>query len=104
KAISDARMSVINYSEVVSYFVHAGMDARDVDAMLDPLPIQWIPVDKELANLAGRLRKSTASAGLSLGDRFCMALAKRDSLAAWTADKAWKAIASDVGVDVVVIR
>jgi ribonuclease VapC len=104
KAISDARMSVINYSEVVSYFVHAGMDVRDVDAMLDPLPIEWIPVDKELANLAGRLHRSTASAGLSLGDRFCMALAKRDGLAAWTADKAWKAIASDVGVEVVVIR
>jgi PIN domain nuclease of toxin-antitoxin system len=104
KTISDARMSVINYSEVVSYFVHAGMDARDVDAMLDPLPIEWIPVDKELANLAGRLRKSTASAGLSLGDRFCIALAKRDGLAAWTADKGWKTIESDVGVEVVIIR
>lgn len=104
QSISDARMSVVNYSEVVSYFVHAGMEPRDVDAMLDPLPIEWIPVDKELAKLAGHLRKSTVSAGLSLGDRFCIALSLRDGLSAWTADKGWQAIEQDTGADIVLIR
>jgi PIN domain nuclease of toxin-antitoxin system len=41
---------------------------------------------------------------LSLGDRFCLALAKRLSAPAYTADKTWKDIASDVGAKVVVIR
>lgn len=103
-AIADARMSVFNYVEVVSYFNYAGMDQYDIDAMLDPLPVELVPADKDLARLAGHLRGPTVSAGLSLGDRFCLALAKRTGLPAWTADKEWKRIARAVGVEVVVIR
>lgn len=104
EAIAGARMSVFNYAEVVSYFIYAGMDERDIDAMLDPLPIELVPADKELARLAGLLRRPTAQAGLSLGDRFCLALAKQKSLSAWTADNGWKRIAGAAGVDVVTIR
>ena len=103
-AIADARMSVFNYAEVVSYFIHAGMDEREIDAMLDPLPIELVPANKDLARLAGHLRGPTADAGLSLGDRFCLALAKREGLPAWTADKEWKRIAVAAGVEVVTIR
>lgn len=102
--IASASMSVVNYAEVVSHFIHAGMPGQDVDAMLDPLPIQLVPVDHELARTAGKLRALTASPGLSVGDRFCLALAKRDDLSAWTADKVWKQVASDIGVKVTVIR
>lgn len=103
-AIASARMSVVNYAEVVSHFIYAGMPEREVDAMLDPLPIALIPVDKELARKAGRLRAVTASAGLSLGDRFCLALAHRERLPAWTADINWKSIADAVEVEVIAIR
>ena len=103
-AIAGARMSVFNYAEVVSYFIHAGMDQHVIDAMLDPLPIELVPADKDLARLAGHLRAPTAEAGLSLGDRFCLALAKRKGLPAWTADKGWKRIAAAAGVEVVTIR
>lgn len=50
----------------MSYFVHAGMDARDVDAMLDPLPIEWILVDKQLANLAGCLQRPPLACHLAI--------------------------------------
>ncbi len=103
-AIADARMSVFNYAEVVSYFIYAGMDQYDIDAMLDPLPVELVPADKDLARLAGHLRGPTARAGLSLGDRFCLALAKRKGLPAWTADQEWKRVAGAVGVEVVTIR
>jgi ribonuclease VapC len=103
-AIADARMSVFNYAEVVSYFINAGMDHYDIDAMLDPLPVELVPADKDLARLAGHLRGPTVSAGLSLGDRFCLALAKRKGVPAWTADTQWKRIAEAVGVEVVTIR
>lgn len=53
---------------------------------------------------AGSLRSITASAGLSLGDRFCLALCKRLGASAYTADKVWRDIAGEVGVKVVVIR
>ena len=102
--IGGARVSSVNYAEVVSHFVHAGMPEREVDAMLDPLPLMVVPADKALAQIAGRLRAATAEAGLSLGDRFCLALARRDGLPAWTSDHNWKKIADAVEVKVVAIR
>lgn len=102
--IAGARMSSVNYAEVVSHFVHAGMPEREVDAMLDPLPLTLVPADKALAQLAGRLRAATAEAGLSLGDRFCLALARRDGLPAWTSDQNWKKVADAAQVEVVTIR
>jgi ribonuclease VapC len=94
----------VNYAEVVTHFIHAGMPEREVDAMLDPLPLTVVPADKALAQIAGRLRAATAEAGLSLGDRFCLALAQRDTLPAWTSDQNWKKIADAVEVKVVTIR
>lgn len=103
-AIASARVSSVNYAEVVSHFIHAGMPEREVDAMLDTLPMTVVPADRGLAQLAGRLRGVTANAGLSLGDRFCLALARRDGLPAWTSDLDWKKVADAVQVKVVAIR
>jgi PIN domain nuclease of toxin-antitoxin system len=103
-AIATARMSSVNYAEVVSHFIHAGMPAAEVDAMLDPLPLAIVPVDKALAQQAGRLRGVTSGAGLSLGDRVCLALARQEGYPAWTSDQAWKTIADAAGVKVVAIR
>lgn len=103
-AIAGARISSVNYAEVVSHFIHVGMPERDVDAMLDPLPMTIVPVDKALAQLAGRLRAVTAAAGLSLGDRVCLALARRDGVPAWTSDLEWKRVADAAQVKVVTVR
>ena len=62
--IAGARLSSVNYAEVVSHFIHAG----------------------------------------SLGDRFCLALALRDGLPAWTSDQNWKKVADAAKVKVVTIR
>jgi PIN domain nuclease of toxin-antitoxin system len=72
--------------------------------MLKTLPINLVSVDSGLAMLAGMLRPSTREAGLSLGGCFCLALAKRDGLPAWTAEKAWKKVAAAAEVRVIVIR
>ena len=102
--IVDAAISVVNLSEVVSHFVRAGMPTKDVEDMLNALPFTLVPADASLAWEAGRLRADTAEAGLSLGDRFCLALARRDGLPAWTADKAWKRVAGAANVKIVLIR
>jgi PIN domain nuclease of toxin-antitoxin system len=104
EAIADSRMCSVNYAEVVSHFIHAGMPAGEVDAMLKPLPMAIVDADQGLATIAGRLRSTTAEAGLSLGDRFCLALARRDGLTALTADKQWRIVADAAGVAVSVIR
>lgn len=103
-AIAMSRMASVNYAEVVSHFIHAGMPAGEVDAMLHPLPMTIVEADQGLATIAGRLRAVTAEADLSLGDRFCLALALRDGLPALTADKTWRTIADAAGVKVSVIR
>jgi PIN domain nuclease of toxin-antitoxin system len=102
--IASTRMTVVNYAEVVSHFIYAGMPEAEVDHMLDPLPIELVAIDKGLARAAGRLRAMTSVAGLSLGDRCCLALAARDGLPALTADRAWRTIAEAVGVEIIVIR
>jgi PIN domain nuclease of toxin-antitoxin system len=102
--IGEARISSVNYAEVVSHFIFAGMPADQIDTMLRPLPLTVVDADQALASIAGRLRAVTAEAGLSLGDRFCLALARRDGLPALTADKHWRTVAEAAGVAVSVIR
>jgi PIN domain nuclease of toxin-antitoxin system len=99
---ANARMSSVNYAEVVSHFIHVGMPAGQVDAILRPLPMTIVDADQALATFAGRLRAATAPAGLSLVGRVCLALAHRDALAALTADRQWRSVA--VGVEVSIIR
>ena len=86
-AIGDARICTVNLPEVISHFTHLGM-----------------PAEAALARTAGQLRGPIASASLSLGDRFCLALASHEGRPAWTADRAWLDVAETVGVEVVLIR
>jgi len=102
--IADASVCAINQAEVVSHFVHLGAPIEEVRAMLGTLPYTVVAADDLLAWEAGGLRSVTASAGLSLGDRFCLALAKRLGVAAYTADKSWRDIASEAGAKITLIR
>lgn len=102
--LADAAIGAVNFAEVVSHFVRLGVPSDEIGTMLHALPFTIVSADTDLAWEAGRLRATTADAGLSLGDRFCLALAKREKLPAWTADKAWKTIADAVGVKVMLIR
>lgn len=104
EVLTEARMCSVNLAEVVSHFVHLGMPPAEIDAMLRPLPIAIVPADEGLAHIAGRLRTVTSPAGLSLGDRFCLALARRDGLPALTADKQWRTIADEIEAKIIVIR
>ena len=50
------------------------------------------------------MAQATRSAGLSLGDRLCLALAQRNGNGALTADRMWLKVAEAVGVVVELIR
>ncbi len=104
EAIAESHISAVNLAEVVSHFVHAGMPQQEVRAMLKPLPMVTDAVDEEMAFVAGELRAVTARAGLSLGDRFCLALAQRLGVPAMTADRQWHEIADAVAVPIIFIR
>ena len=102
--IGDSKITAINHAEVISHFCHAGMPIAEVDAMLRLLPLVIVSADEKLARLAGHLRTLTSSAGLSLGDRFCLALAQLENLPAWTSDRNWQTIAEAVQVEITIIR
>ncbi|MGK9165984.1 type II toxin-antitoxin system VapC family toxin [Inquilinus limosus] len=102
--LPDAAVTMVNLSEVVGHFARNGVAESDVRSVLGPLPLERVLFDEDLAYAAGMLLPLTRPAGLSLGDRACLALAKRLEIPAVTADRPWRDIAGVVGVTVDVIR
>lgn len=102
QAIRDeAAISAVNFSEVVGKLRDGGMPAEDIHESLDPLELDIIEFDTELAYQAGLLRPITKNAGLSFGDRACLALAQHLNLPALTTDRAWKDLIPGVNVQVI---
>ncbi|KTR02993.1 twitching motility protein PilT [Aureimonas ureilytica] len=102
--LGDASISVVNYTEVLSKLVDRGLDAEEAIRDLSDLDIIVLPVGQEVAEEAARLRSLSKEAGLSLGDRFCLALARSLGVPALTTDRAWKDIAKPAGVKVELVR
>jgi len=100
--LSQAVISAVNLSEVVSKLLDLGASETAIMEAIDRLPCIVADFTPEQAVAAGLLRSVTRKAGLSLGDRACLALAGEQSLPALTTDKAWTRL--DVGVEVVLIR
>lgn len=72
--------------------------------MFDALPLVVVDADEKLGWDAGTVLEMTREAGLTLGARFCLALAKRMTLPAYTASPTWKAVAELAGVKIDIIR
>ena len=93
-----ATISSVNLAEALSTLATRGADPAAVARQLterDLLEgaITVEPFTTADATEAARLRLSTSSAGLSLGDRACLALARRLATQALTADRAWLGLA-----------
>ncbi len=97
-------MSVVNVSEVIAKRIDFGDDAEQLIQDIADLELVIIAMDFTQAALAGRMRAQTRRIGLSLGDRACLALAKTLGAIALTSDRAWLAIAAEVGVSVELVR
>jgi ribonuclease VapC len=102
--IADCACSTVNQAEIVGYFARNGAPETDIRRMLQDLQLNIVPFDSELAFAAGLLLPLTRTAGLSLGDRACLALALRLGVKAITTDRSWLRIAQEVGVEIELIR
>jgi PIN domain nuclease of toxin-antitoxin system len=99
---AQAAIGAVNLAEVLSKLVDAGEDPdRAMDA-ITVLPFDVVPFDEDLALESARLRPLTSSAGLSLGDRACLALGRRLGGHVLTADGAWVGLIPDL--DIAAIR
>ncbi|MDE2007989.1 MAG: type II toxin-antitoxin system VapC family toxin [Rhodospirillales bacterium] len=93
EALPRATISTVNLSEVVAKLAERGMPAEAIAAALDGLDLDPRPFEIADAYAAGALRPATRAAGLSLGDRACLALAARLGAPALTADRGWQGLA-----------
>lgn len=98
-----ASISTVNLGEALSTLAARGSDPADVasdltDRGLLDGAIAVEPFTTTDAIEVARLRPLTHSAGLSLADRACLALARRLSTPVLTADQAWTGLTLDVDV------
>lgn len=100
--IDGSCVSAVNLSELVQRLADLGASEDLVGEILRRLPCRVEAFDADMALAAGLLRRPTKAMGLSLGDRACLALARRLGWPAVTADRAWAEL--DLGIEVVLIR
>ena len=99
QSFSDAAMSVVNVAEVLTRFARDGVDPEATFASVERCGVAIAGTTSEDAIEAARF---PANSGLSLGDRLCIALAKRLNAPVVTADQLWAT--AGVGVSVELIR
>jgi ribonuclease VapC len=96
--------SAANYAEALTKLIDWNVPEHDAKTAVDAMRVTIIPLDGELAAQVAALRASTRQAGLSLGDRVCLALARRENVTAVTADRPWLAVATPLGISIECIR
>lgn len=101
-SLEGAAISAVNLAEVATRMLERGLLNERVREDLAALRLEIAPFDETLAFEAAGLRSATKHACLSLGDRACLATAKRLGVRAITADRQWSRLR--VGVQVQVIR
>ena len=96
--LPDCAISTVNLSEVIAKLVENGTEAAAAVRLTEAQPFQPVDHTLALAQLTGTLRAATRHAGLSLGDRACLALALALDLPVFTTDRAWRDLPLDVDV------
>lgn len=95
-----AVISTINLSEVAARLVRHGQEPEKTLAPVSE-QVSVEPFTPEDALTAAKLSPLTAPKGLSLGDRACLALAKRLTARAVTAERAWAQLEVDVQIELI---
>lgn len=102
-----ATIHTVNWAEVLTKLVSRGARPADVTRQLSERGVlgQLLLVEAgqpQDAEVVAELYTTTRSAGLSLGDRYCLALGQRLGVPVLTADRAWSVLG--VGVTVELMR
>lgn len=101
---SDAAVSANTIAEVATKLIDNGQPIAEIAQIVAAFEFEVHAVDAGDALEIAELREATRRAGLSLGDRSCLALARRLGLPAVTADRSWSAVSESAGVKVRMIR
>jgi ribonuclease VapC len=97
-----AMASAVNLAEARARLSDRGFERSEIDVALHYINLSVVDFDSEQAALSADLRAATRKAGLSFGDRACLALAMKTDAVAYTADRAWATV--DLPIEVRMIR
>jgi ribonuclease VapC len=100
--IDAACISSVNLVEVIARLLRSGIGMDESSRMIARVGIEAVALEPAAARDVAMLIAETRSAGLSLGDCACLALAKARDIPALTTDRAWAKL--DIGVEVELIR
>jgi ribonuclease VapC len=100
--LGEAMISAVNLCEVITKLALRNNLSHRILSELTKFELEVADFDSALAEAAGLLAVQTRGRGLSLGDRACLALARREGSPALTADNAWRNV--DLGIDIQFIR
>ena len=95
-------LSVVNLAETIDVLMRKGLPFEAALRAMEIVDIEIADFDRALAEDTGALAAITKRLGLSFGDRACLALARREKLPVFTADRAWRDL--DIGVEIRLIR
>jgi len=100
--LEDAVLSTVNLAEVISKQVEIGAFSAPAAERLFASLKRIEPLSAVQGRICGALRGPTRNAGLSLGDRCCLALAIELGAEVYTAERMWAQV--DVACKVHLIR
>jgi ribonuclease VapC len=100
--LADGALSTVNLAEVRSKLFDRGVDAVGLGDHLTAAGVTVYPMTERDAAEVAELRRIDTARVLSLGDRCCLALARRLSAVVVTADRVWSDV--DAGIEVQQVR
>ena len=98
-----ATMTTIDFAEVATKYVLRGAKDR-AETLADRVPVTLIAVDADLALRSALMADLTRPAGLSLGDRVCLAMGQRTGHTILTAERGWADLAGNARARVELVR
>jgi ribonuclease VapC len=98
-ALPGAPLSIVNIAEIVTKLCERGMPAGEARIAVEAIGVELVAFTAEQGCSVGELGELTRAAGLSLGDRAC--LARERGLPAITAETDWCRVP---GFDIVALR
>ena len=90
--LNHAVIGAVNLAEVQTKLIDLGPQFTALRASASDLLLRTEPFTAEQALVAANLRIATRGAGLSLGDRACLALALSLNAEVYTSDQAWRRV------------
>jgi ribonuclease VapC len=102
EVLSNGALSAVNLAEVLSTLTDRGADVSRLTEDLVAAGVLVEPMTEADAAQVAEFRRIDQGRLLSLGDRCCLALARRLAVPALTADRAWSEL--DAGVEVQQVR